>query len=87
MHAPSSRADGAAVTGRIAPYRDRPPACDGYPGYNKYATGQQYRARILREPGAPARARKEGIPEAGLTTRLLGAVMPGPGGAIRTEAP
>ena len=55
MHAPPSRAGGAAVTGRIAPYRDKPLTCDGHSGYSRYATRQRCRTHILRESGALAR--------------------------------
>ena len=61
VHASPSRA--GVVMDRIAPYRDKPLTCDGYSGYNEYATRQRCWAHILRESGALAREHGETFPE------------------------
>ena len=63
MRAPPPRAGGAVVMDSIAPYRDKPPACDGRSRYNGYATKQRCRAHILRESGAAARTHGKAAPE------------------------
>ncbi len=62
VHASPSRAGGAVMDG-IAPYYDKPPACDGYSGYGKFVTRQRCRAHVLRESGALARGHGKASPE------------------------